>query len=160
MNKESQWQLSPQNAINNVNGVGNVTRTNVYTLDKNGGLLEVQEAMVRKIVTELNGFDNLYYEICNEPYFGGVSRAWHDRITDVIVGTEKTLPKKHLISWNVANDYAKVKDPHPAISIINFHYARPAAVTDNYGLNKVLGLNETGFKGTGDDYYRRQAWEF
>jgi hypothetical protein len=33
-------------------------------------------------------------------------------------------------------------------------------VTDNYGLNKVLGLNETGFKGTGDDYYRRQAWEF
>jgi len=115
---------------------------------------------VRKIVTELDGFDNLYYEICNEPYFGGVTRAWHDRITDVIVATEKTLPKKHLISWNVANDYAKVKDPHPAISIFNFHYARPAAVTDNYGLNKVLGLNETGFKGTGDDYYRMQAWEF
>src|SRR5262249_40706328 len=70
------------------------------------------------------------------------------------------LPKKHLISWNVANDYAKVKDPHPSISIFNFHYARPDAVTDNYGLNKVLGLNETGFKGTGDDYYRMQAWEF
>src|SRR5262249_50551835 len=70
------------------------------------------------------------------------------------------LPKKHLISWNVANDYAKVKDAHPAISIFNFHYARPAAVTDNYALNKVIGLNETGFKGTGDDYYRMQAWEF
>jgi hypothetical protein len=53
-----------------------------------------------------------------------------------------------------------VKDPHPALSIFNFHYARPSAVTDNYGLNKVLGLNETGFKGTGDDYYRMQAWEF
>jgi hypothetical protein len=30
----------------------------------------------------------------------------------------------------------------------------------NYGLNKVIGLNETGFKGTGDDYYRNEAWEF
>ena len=28
-------------------------RTNVYTLDKHGGLLAVQEAMVRKIVSEL-----------------------------------------------------------------------------------------------------------
>jgi hypothetical protein len=160
MYEDAQWDYSPMKSSNNVNGIGKVGKHEVYTTDKEPALLEVQEAMVRKIVTELNGFDNLYYEICNEPYFGGVSRAWHDRMTDVIVGTEKALPKKHLISWNVANDYAKVKDPHPAISIINFHYARPAAVTDNYGLNKVLGLNETGFKGTGDDYYRRQAWEF
>jgi len=39
---ESQWHLSPQNAINNVNGLGDVARTNVYTLDQNGGLLTVQ----------------------------------------------------------------------------------------------------------------------
>jgi hypothetical protein len=160
MYEDPQWNYSPMKSSNNVNSIGKVGKHEVYTMDKEPALLEAQEAMVRKIVTELNGFDNLYYEICNEPYFGGVTRGWHDRITDVIVSTEKSLRKKHLISWNVANDYAKVKDPHPAISIINFHYARPAAVTDNYGLNKVLGLNETGFKGTGDDYYRRQAWEF
>jgi hypothetical protein len=69
MYEEPQWKLSPQNAINNVNGIGTVARTNIYTLDKHGGLLAIQEAMTRKIVTELNGFDNLYYEICNEPYF-------------------------------------------------------------------------------------------
>ena len=160
MYEDAQWNYSPMKASNNVNGIGKVGKHAVYTTDKEPALLAVQEAMTRKIVTELNGFDNLYYEICNEPYFGGVTRTWHDRITDVIVATEKSLPKKHLISWNVANDYAKVKDPHPAISIINFHYARPAAVTDNLGLKKVLGLNETGFKGTGDDYYRMQAWEF
>jgi hypothetical protein len=160
MYEDPQWNYSPMKASNNVNGIGRVGKHEVYTTDKEPALLSVQEAMVRKIVTELDGFDNLYYEICNEPYFGGVTRAWHDAITDVIVATEKTLPKKHLISWNVANDYAKIKDPHPAISIFNFHYARPAAVADNYGLNKVLGLNETGFKGTGDDYYRMQAWEF
>lgn len=160
MYEDGQWDYSPMKASNNINGIGKVGKHEVYTDNKEPALLHVQDAMVQKIVSELNGFDNLYFEICNEPYFGGVSRAWHDHITDVIVGTEKTLPKKHLISWNVANDYAKVRDQHPAISIINFHYARPAAATDNYGLNKVLGLNETGFKGTGDDYYRRQAWEF
>ena len=148
------------NAANNVNGIGKVGKHEVYTTDKEPSLLAVQQAMVRKIVTELNDFDNVYYEICNEPYFGGVTPAWHDSITNVIVATEKALPNNHLISRNVANDYTKVKDPHPAISIFNFYYARPEAVTDNYGLGKVVGLNETGFKGTGDDYYRMQAWEF
>lgn len=160
MYEDPQWNYSPMKASNNINGIGKVGKHEVYTTDKEPALLAVQQAMVRKIVRELNDFDNLYYEICNEPYFGGVTRSWHDAITDVIIDTEKTLPKKHLISWNVANDYAKIKDPHPAISIFNFHYARPEAVTDNYSLNKVLGLNETGFKGTGDDYYRMQAWEF
>jgi hypothetical protein len=154
------WAHSPMKASNNVNGVGRVGKDEVYTLDKEPALLAVQEAMTRKIVAELNDFDNLYYEICNEPYFGGVTRAWHDRITEVILESEKALPKKHLISWNVANDTAKVRDPHPGISIFNFHYARTTAVSDNYELGKALGLNETGFKGTADEYYRVQAWEF
>ncbi|HEX6987177.1 MAG TPA: cellulase family glycosylhydrolase [Planctomycetaceae bacterium] len=160
MYDEAQWALSPMNAANNVNGVGAVKKDAVYTLDTQPELLAAQEAMVRKIVAELNGFDNLYYEICNEPYFGGVTKAWHDRITDVVVDAERPLPKKHLISWNVANDTAKIENPHPAISIFNFHYAQPSAVADNDHLDKVIGLNETGFKGTGDDYYRKQAWEF
>jgi hypothetical protein len=107
--EESQWKLSPQNALNNVNGIGTVVRTNVYTLDKHGGLLEVHEKMTRKIVTELNEFDNLYYEICNEPYFGGVTLEWQARIASVVQETEKSLPKKHLISQNIANDSAKVE---------------------------------------------------
>ena len=67
MYEEMQWTLSPMKSANNVNGVGAVARTDVYTLDKHGGLLAVQEALTRKIVTELNGFDNLFFEICNEP---------------------------------------------------------------------------------------------
>ena len=122
---ESQWKLSPQNAANNINGLGTVARTNVYTLDKNGGLLAAHESLTRKIVTELNGFDNLYYEICNEPYFGGVTLEWQHRIADVIVETEKTLPNQHLISQNIANGSKKVTKPHPGVSIFNFHYASP-----------------------------------
>src|SRR5213593_850838 len=200
MYEESQWRLSPQNAINNVNGIGAIARTNVYTLNRNGGLLAVQDAMVRKIVAELNGFDNVYYEICNEPYFGGVTMDWQHHIADVIVETERGLPGRrskeptpapsregsktparsgmlpssggvvggfgaaegfHLISQNIANNKAKVANPHPAISIFNFHYASPPeTVAMNYGLNKVIGDNETGFRGTNDLPYRVEAWSF
>jgi len=161
MYEDSQWKLSPQNAINNVNSVGDVARTNVHTLDKNGGLLAVQEALTRKIVTELNGFDNVYYEICNEPYFAGVTIEWQNRIADVIAETEKSLPNKHLISQNIANGSQKIEKPYPAVSVFNFHYASPPkAVAENYALNKVIGDNETGFKGTNDAHYRMEAWEF
>ena len=161
MYDESQWKLSPQNSLNNINGVGEVARTNVYALDRNGGLLAVQETMTRKIVTELNGFENVYYEICNEPYFGGVTMEWQRRMADVIVETERTLSNHHLISQNVANDKARVQDPHPALSIFNFHYASPPdTVGMNFGLNKVIGDNETGFRGTNDLPYRAEAWSF
>jgi hypothetical protein len=161
MYEEAQWKLSPQNAANNVNNVGMVPRTNVYTLDKNGGLLGVQEAMVKKIVTELKDFDNVYYEICNEPYFGGVTLEWQHHIAEVIANTEKELGVKHLISQNIANNKAKVANPHEAVSIFNFHYASPpATVAMNYALNKPIGDNETGFKGTNDTHYRMEGWEF
>ena len=159
--EDSMWKISPQNAANNVNGVGDCKRTDAYTLDKNDGLLEVQKEMTRKIVRELNEFDNLYYEICNEPYFGGVTIPWQHAIVDTIVAAEKDLPNKHLISMNIANGSAKIEKPHPAVSVFNFHYASPpAAVAENYHLNKVIGDNETGFKGTADDHYRMEAWEF
>jgi hypothetical protein len=181
MYEESQWRLSPQNTINNINGIGNIARTNAYTLNQNGGLLAVQDAMVRKIVAELYGFDNVYYEICNEPYFGGVTMEWQHHIAEVIVETERGLagPRSqkptpapsqegnriaegfHLISQNIANNKAKVANPHPAISIFNFHYASPPeTVAMNYDLNKVIGDNETGFRGTNDLPYRVEAWSF
>jgi len=159
--EENIWALSPQKASNNINGVGDVARTNVYTLDGNGGLLAVHDAMVIKIVTELNNFENLYYEICNEPYFGGVTMDWQRHIASTIVETERSLPNRHLISQNIANNKARVTDANPAVSIFNFHYASPPdTVGMNYDLNKVIGENETGFKGTNDTHYRMEAWQF
>ncbi|MEN6496253.1 MAG: hypothetical protein ABFD16_18375, partial [Thermoguttaceae bacterium] len=73
------WTVSPMNAANNINGLGDCPRTEVLTL-KHPRLLEVQVAVTRKIVGEVNEFDNLYFEVCNEPYFGGVTDAWQRRI--------------------------------------------------------------------------------
>jgi hypothetical protein len=161
MYEETQWQLSPLNAVNNINGMGNVGRDDLYTLDKHAGLLEVEERMTRKIVEELKDFDNVYYEVMNEPYARGVSREWQHHVAEVIVDAQQNHTNRKLISLNIANQSAQVRDPHPAVSIFNFHYAAPPDTVEmNFQLNKVIGDNETGFRGTSDTPYRTEAWDF
>ena len=158
---DSLWRVSPMNVANNVNGIGAVAANETYTLN-HPDLLKVQEQVVRKIVSACREFDNLYFEVCNEPYFGGVTLDWQNHIVDVIRGEErKNLSPPHLISMNVANGSKKIEKPNPHVSIFNFHYcAPPDAVAENSELNRVIGENETGFKGSGDDYYRGEAWDF
>jgi len=158
--EEMQWELSPFNIKNNINSLGDIPRTDVYTLDKNKGLLEVQEKMVRKLVAELQNYPNLIYEICNEPYFGGITLEWQEYISKVITDAEKEFQHKHLISQNIANGSQVIENPNPLVSVFNFHYATPpVAVMQNYHLNKVIGENETGFNGQKDSTYRKEAWE-
>lgn len=159
--EDAMWAVSPMNARNNVGGIGAVAaRTDVYAL-KDQRLQAVQEALTRRLVEATREFDNVYYEICNEPYFGGVTPEWQARIAATIVESEKALPHKHLIAQNIANGSAKVTNPNPHVSIFNFHYASPPdAVGDNYALGKVIAFDETGFKGTADSVYRTDAWEF
>ena len=159
--EDTQWKLSPMNAINNINGGGPEDRTHVYTLDKSNGLLAFQEALVRKLISELKGYSNLIYEICNEPYFGGVTMEWQHHIASLIGDEEKGFSQQHLISQNIANGTQKIENPHPSVSVFNFHYATPpVAVAQNYHLNKVIGDNETGFKGNSDSTYRKEGWAF
>ena len=158
--KDDMWNLSPMNASNNVNGIGKMQRTEVYTL-KHPRLLAAQEAMVRRIVGELKNFDNLFYEICNEPYFGGVTLEWQAHIARSIADAEADLEVKHLTAQNIANKQKKITAPDPLVSIFNFHYAKPPnTVADNYGLNEVLGDDETGFSGSKPGPYRREGWDF
>ncbi|MEK7399046.1 MAG: hypothetical protein AAB116_19085 [Candidatus Poribacteria bacterium] len=157
---DDQWNLSPINVNNNVNNMGDLPRTDALTM-KNADMVAVHDAMVRKVVSELKEFDNIYYEICNEPYFGGVTIEWQNHIASVISDVEKNFPQKHLIAQNIANKSAKIENPNPLVSIFNFHYAVPPdAVGVNYGLNKVIGDDETGFRGTANFLYRTEAWEF
>ena len=79
----------------------------------------------------------------------------------MITEAEHDLPQRHLIARNVANGSAKIENPHPAVSIFNFHYATPPiAVGQNYHFNKVIGDNETGFNGNADSTYRKEGWAF
>ncbi|HTE19706.1 MAG TPA: hypothetical protein VK689_15175, partial [Armatimonadota bacterium] len=159
---DAAWSYSPLNARNNINGGGEVARTDALTL-KDAKLLAVQEAFVRKAVAELREFDNVYFEICNEPYFGGVTLEWQSRIAATIADAEAEQPpaSRHLIAQNIANGSAKIESPNPAISVFNFHYSNPPdSVGLNYALDRVIGFDETGFKGTADTPYRTDGWEF
>ena len=157
---EGLWAVNAWNPRNNINGSPDIPSKEVYTL-KHPAMLERQAAFVRMVVTELNGFDNLYYEICNEPYFGGVTLDWQAAIAGEIAAAETSLPNRHLIAQNIANNSAKVEHPNPLVSIFNFHYARPPKTVGlNYALNKPIGDDETGFDGTGDLAYRSEAWLF
>lgn len=162
--RDEMWQLSPLHAANNVNGLGAVPREAVYTADRSGGLQAVHEAMVTRIVQALADADNVLWEICNEPYVPKarmVPLEFEHRIADVIVAAERGRPQPRLITQNIANGRKRVENPHPAVSVFNFHYAHPPdTVALNYDLNRVIGDNETGFKGTGDAHYRMEAWEF
>jgi hypothetical protein len=154
---EELWQVNPMNARNNINGVGNSSWNDVLTL-KHRDLVETHKAVTRKFVTELNGFDNIYYEVCNEPWVGGVTTEWQDEIVATIVEAQSQLPNQHLISLNLLG--LNIRNPNPAVSIFNYHHADSAEpVSRNYALNKVIGDNETGFRGPGNFAYRTEAWD-
>jgi|GEM_PF-407305 len=152
------WNLSPLNAVNHVNDVGSAGRANCYSAT--GDLLPFQKALARKCAVELRDFDNVIYETINEPYQQNVPRAWETLITDEIAATEAEFPKRHVIAQNAFNYQGVVSNPHPSVSLFHFHYAYPAAASQNYSLGVALGDDETGNAGREDFPYRREAWEF
>jgi hypothetical protein len=79
--QEAQWKVSPFNPANNANGIDAIEWKEINTL-RNGKLLSWQEKYVRKLVHEANDFDNVIFEIQNEP--------WSDRGT---LASVVTAPK-------------------------------------------------------------------
>lgn len=183
---DSHWRLCPFHPDNNINSIESIDRINVNT-PQNGPILKRQQEFVRKVVRELNEFDNIFYEIQNEPYADHAVTAhrlnpydpesdgewkrrvdlasresleWQRIIAATIVEEEKSLPRRHLIAQNMCNFLYPLREVDPAVSILNFHYAWPEAVSLNYGFNRVIGFDESGFAGTGDDLYRQFAWQF
>jgi len=155
------WEVSPFNARNNVNGVGNLSnRLDALSL-KDSKLVAAQDAMVRKIVRELHQFDNVYYEICNEPYLVAVPIEWQAHIAATIADAESSMHTAHLIAQEIALYGGKAGQLVPQASLLTFHLARnPDGVSSNYSLGKAIGYNESGNDGVTDAPYRIQSWEF
>lgn len=187
--QDASWKRHPFNTENNINNIPTeLDRKKSNTLE-NGNLTGFQKNMVEKVVRELNEYDNVFYEIQNEPWAddpqkvmrtlrtldpnesGGnwykwaemaseASLEWQKVMAQVVVDTEKELPKKHLISQNYTNFKHSLDKVDPNISILNFHYVWPEAVWMNYGWNRPVNFDESGFAGMETDTYLRQAWQF
>jgi hypothetical protein len=148
------------NAGNNTGGIGAVGPQEVYDA-KDDRLLAAQQAVTRKIVTELKDFDNVYFEVCNEPYERpGLAAEWNDRIISAIVEAEATLPARHLIAQGIGHGRAKVARLNENVCVLNFHAATVEAVRLNYDLGKVIADDETGGADRGDRKYRTEGWNF
>jgi hypothetical protein len=180
------WSKNPLNAKNNTSLNIDLPVNRVHTL-YNGKLLSYQENLVQKIVKELNEYDNVIFEIQNEPWSdqpclveyvenpgkvinfewqklaevaNPVSLEWQAHICEVIQQTEAALPNKHLIAQNISNLRARVQTLDQGVSVLNFHYAIPEAASWNSGLKLVIGFDETGFLPHTDLNYRSEAWLF
>jgi hypothetical protein len=163
--KNGCWVLNPLNERNNINAVGKIPWNRYCTMD-DLTVVSYQAELLRRTLRELNEFDNVYYEIVDEPYFSGATTAetaaWQDYLIDVFVETERSLPQRHLIAWNYANDHSLERKVNPHVSVMNFHYCTPpSAVPLNWQHNRVIGFDETlGVSGVIAPDRRREAWAF
>jgi hypothetical protein len=180
------WTYCPLYHENNINQMDKIDRVKVHTPD-NGNLMQQQEKFVQKLVTELKDFDNIYYEIQNEPWSdnsdeffainpndsathlywrrkvdlpNAASNAWQKRIGDLIVKTESEFDQQHLIAQNFCNFMYPIREVNDYVSILNIHYALPQAVEYNYGYDLPVSFDEDGFCGYGERRYRENAWNF
>jgi len=184
---QMQWNLSALNPANNISKTDAIDWEKLHTLE-NGNILGYQERYARKLVREANAFENVIFEIQNEPWSDRpvladvinpylplpardqypnsidvadqLSMNWQARVAEWITSEEASLPKQHMIAQDYSNFRLPVRQLVTNVSIVNFHYAYPEAVLLNYGLNKAIAYDETGFLGRDDEAYLRQAWNF
>ncbi len=103
------WPLMPLYHGNNIQGVGNYEVGDFLLFTTAGGrnadVLEKQKAYVRKITAELNRYDNVIYDICDEPTINGGKDSevipWILAMKDAFLEAEQALPKKHLLGQTV-----------------------------------------------------------
>lgn len=119
------------------------TSTNIYSR---------QKALAEKLVAELNVYDNIYWELANEPELSIVKSGynssgavvddtvsvprivkWHECMTDVLRNAEGTVasPKRHLIAANyhtqtALTPFRTIISPAyaPDVKILNGHYIK------------------------------------
>jgi hypothetical protein len=91
------WRSHPYHADNNVNGIDGDTNgdgrgSELHTL-ADPAVTALQEALVRRVVDELNDLDNVLFEIGNEMVVESV--GFQVQMIDLIHDHESNLPKQH-----------------------------------------------------------------
>ena len=175
------WPLSPLYYENNIQGVGKCDFKDAQTL-KYPDLVQRESEYVSKITQEVNDYDNVILEICDEPaLFTAYEEAgpWVGRLLEVVHTTESTLPKKHLLAQMVEGPIGGPIDfsGSPLLSVIVGQYVWGGeagreqmggmkGLDYEYGYKKPIELNETPYYpfqyrvGDAVAASRVEAWEF
>ena len=143
------WALNPFRAENNKQHVGRISWEEYLSL-KDPELVRRQKEYARKVIRETSQYDNVYYEICNEPG-GGIPGhvtpsevdAWQEQMAGVMRDELRRLNRPHLIAGQQAFTYSpKFYFPldqtfaGPTFQIVNVH---PLPDTDLQGNLYQLG---------------------
>jgi hypothetical protein len=150
------WPMSPLFWKNNIQGEGRDHYNDVQTL-KHPALVRRQEQFVHRIVQEVNSFDNVILEVCDEPSSYGtplsLAGPWVAHLVQVIRQTESELPQRHLLGQQVQGPIGGPVDfsAHRDVSVIVTQYIWETpdqqlggmkGLDSLYDRNKPIDLNE------------------
>src|SRR5262245_11749543 len=128
------WALNPLRADNNINGMKSLEWPEYNTL-KDPDLFKRQAAFVRKVIQDINNYDNVYSALCNEPG-GGVKGfappsdvdAWEAAIAKVVREEMRGKPQQHLVFGSEAFSYTPkfnqgtdASFKNPDFDVVNVH---------------------------------------
>ena len=156
----NRWPRSPLCYENNIQGVGKCDFKDAQTM-KHPDLVQRESEYVSKITQEVNAYDNVILEICDEPSnFTAHADAgpWVGHLLQVIHDTGEKLPEKHLVAQEVEGPLGGPVDfsGSPLLSIIVGQYVWGGDADSDqmggmkgldyeYGHNKPIELNETAY---------------
>jgi hypothetical protein len=173
------WPAQALHHANNVQGVGTCDHIGFQTL-RDRELVARQAAYVAEIVRQVNEYDNVILEICDEPGLFGTPadeyHAWISYLIDVVIEAEADLPHRHLIAQQVEGDLGgsgdfSADDRVPVIvgQYIWLESSRQIGgmqlLDTQYDRDKAIELNETAYYPIWyiedrEAASRVEAWEF
>ncbi len=140
---DDRWAAQPLYHANNIQGVGTLDFRQFTTLaDK--ALVAVQLAYVRKIAAELHGFDNVIYDISDEPEMQGQkSWSWNSALLDALLEVDHNRHLYGETAHSASPDFTK----DSRTSWIPTEYISPMEKTldENYADAKPIIDVETAY---------------
>lgn len=158
------WPLMAMYHENNIQNVGKYEAADcglfTTTNSRNQEVMKFQKAHIKKIVTELNEFDNVIYDICDEPtlyslpdgsivfHSDSLVQPWINAMKDAFLQAEEPLPKKHILGQTVQSSSPDLSN-EDWCKWLPTEYVKQAekAFQLNYQNNKPLVNVETNYFG-------------
>jgi hypothetical protein len=177
------WPLMAMYHGNNIQGAGKyeAEECGLFTTadPRNWDVMKYQKAYVVKITAELNEYDNVIFDLCDEPSLVGkpdgniavmpdeAVRPWLAALKDAFLTAEAGLPKKHLLGQTVQN-LSPDMSSEPWCQWLAAEYVKPAlaALERNYAAGKPIVDVESDYYGHGLvkpyllDHVRVEGWWF
>jgi hypothetical protein len=175
---EVSWPVVALYHGNNIQNVGQYEGKDFWLFSsadpRNADVMGRQKAYIAKITRELNDYDNVIFDICDEPELwtkpGAQVVPWIVAMKDAFLSAEKDLPKKHLLGQTVRGAASPTLSSESWNEWLPTEYITYAeqALTGDYVWNKPIVVVETSWYGAVDlnngykdvNSVRLETWEF